>query len=98
VQESHGDRKNHVPATALIAVHTIYGLSGVANVALFLLTRPTLLLFNRDAHDTDVDLIGNALYGDADSIENRGEHQAGNNDVDHAKIEGYVPGQSGYRI
>ena len=75
VQESHGDRKNHVPPMALIAVETIYKFSGVANVMLFLLTRPSLLLFSRDTHSPGDDPRGNhATYdGEADSIEGHGD-------------------------
>jgi hypothetical protein len=48
VQESHGDKKNHVPPTALLSVQVIYCLSGLCNVVLFFLTRPSLLLFGKD--------------------------------------------------
>ena len=47
VQENRGDRKNHVPPTALIAMQVIHLLSGLTNVVLFLFTRPNLLLFKR---------------------------------------------------
>jgi hypothetical protein len=53
VQENRGDRKNHVPPAALIAVQVIHLLSGAANVVLFLLTRPNLLLFSRDGDGDD---------------------------------------------
>ena len=53
VQETHGDRKNHVPPTALLSVQVIYCLSGLANVILFFLTRPSLLLFGKDEPDND---------------------------------------------
>jgi hypothetical protein len=48
VQETHGDKKNHVPPTALLSVQVIYCLSGLSNVVLFFLTRPSLLLFGKD--------------------------------------------------
>ena len=53
VQETRGDRKNHVPPTALLSVQVIYCLSGLANVILFFLTRPNLLLFGKDEPDND---------------------------------------------
>jgi len=53
LQESRGDRKNHVPAGATIAVITIFCLSGICNVFLFLMTRPNLLLFKRDEGTDD---------------------------------------------
>jgi hypothetical protein len=56
VQETHGDRKNHVPPTALLSVQVIYCLSGLANVILFFLTRPSLLLFGKDEPDNDPSL------------------------------------------
>jgi hypothetical protein len=53
VQENHGDKQNHVPAGATIAVQAIYCLSGICNVLLFLLTRPNLLLFRKDVPEAD---------------------------------------------
>ena len=53
LQESRGDRKNHVPPGATIAVITIFCLSGICNVFLFLMTRPNLLLFKRDINADD---------------------------------------------
>jgi len=73
VQENHGDKKNHVPPTALIAVQVIHLMSGLANVLLFLYTRPNLLLF-KDEGDSDQSEKLAPLYGgtgDTDSIEGR---------------------------
>jgi hypothetical protein len=53
VQETQGDRQNYIPSTALLSVQVIYCLSGLANVALFFLTRPNLLLFGKDVVDND---------------------------------------------
>jgi hypothetical protein len=82
---------------ALIAVETIYKFSGVANVMLFLLTRPTLLLFDRDTHSPGDNPRGNppTYDGDVDSIEGHGERQVVNivND-NHEKFTNYYPGQS----
>jgi hypothetical protein len=69
VQENHGDRKNHVPPTALTAVQGIYLMSGFANVLLFLWTRPNLLLFKDEGGENSAALYGET--GDADSIEGR---------------------------
>jgi hypothetical protein len=53
VQEMQGDRTNHIPSTALLSVQVIYCLSGLANVVLFFLTRPNLLLFGKDVFEND---------------------------------------------
>ena len=96
VQESHGDKKNHVPPAALLAVQTIYCLSGAFNVTLFLLTRPNLLLFKREPEVTEV-LAGDKpprYEGETDSIEARVRHDE--LVINHADI--YYQGESGYRI
>lgn len=46
-REANGQQ---VPSAATLAVVTIYGLSGAANVVLFLSTRPHLLLFAKEPH------------------------------------------------
>jgi hypothetical protein len=52
LQETHGDKKIHLPPGAVIAVAVIYNLSGITNIILFLLTRRGLLLFDKDIEDT----------------------------------------------
>ena len=83
---------------ALIAVETIYKFSGVANVMLFLLTRPTLLLFDRDTHSPGDDPRGNhpTYYGEADSIEGHGDGQVVNTFNDNQ--EKLDSGQSSSRL
>jgi len=74
VQENRGDRKNHVPPTAVIAVQVLHLMSGLANVLLFVYTRPNLLLFKDDGDISDRSENMAPLYGgggDADSIEGR---------------------------
>jgi hypothetical protein len=44
MEELHGSKINHVPSAAELGGRFIFGLSGIANVVLFLTTRPTLLL------------------------------------------------------
>jgi len=51
IQERHGGM-DHVPPAATFAVVAVYGLSGAANVLLFSLTRPNLLLFKKDESST----------------------------------------------
>jgi hypothetical protein len=76
-QASHGDKKVHVPPSATLAIQTIYALSGICNVILFLTTRPNLLLFKRgsvvNGGETAYSGESAMLSGDADSIEGGGE-------------------------
>jgi hypothetical protein len=44
MEELHGSKINRVPSAAELGGRFIFGLSGIANVVLFLTTRPTLLL------------------------------------------------------
>ena len=70
VQENRGDRKNHVPPTALIAMQVIHLLSGLANVVLFLFTRPNLLLFKKTEDEVnETEKIAGLNGGETDSIE-----------------------------
>ena len=70
VQENHGDKKNRVPSTVLIAVQVLHLMSGLANVLLFVYTRPNLLLF-KDDDDRSENLAPLNGGGDTDSIEGR---------------------------
>jgi len=86
-QASHGDKKVHVPASATLAIQTIYALSGICNVILFLTTRPNLLLFKRGSvvsGETAVSGESAMLSGDADSIEGGGEKVL---DISHSRAE-----------
>jgi hypothetical protein len=77
VQESHGDKKVHVPSTATIASLAIYTLSGICNVLLFLLTRRNLLLFKRDSGEVAHSGESATLSDDGDSIEGGREKETG---------------------
>jgi hypothetical protein len=69
VQENRGDRINHVPAEATIAVQVIYCLSGICNVLLFLLTRPNLLLFGKDIMEAGHNENGAAMELEGENAE-----------------------------
>jgi hypothetical protein len=81
MQETHGDRKNHLPPGAVIAVACIYNLSGISNIVLFLLTRRNLLLFSRE--DEDIKPVGHS----SDSI--IGQDKVAETDRDVDSIEGH---------
>jgi hypothetical protein len=49
MQEVRDNGINHVPSAATLGGRFVFGLSGIANVVLYLATRPRLLLFPR--HD-----------------------------------------------
>jgi hypothetical protein len=65
VEEDHGITVSTVPSSATIATLFIFSLSGLANVLLFFLTRPTLLLFGHSRTETGA----STPDVDADSIE-----------------------------
>ena len=58
-----------MPPEAAISIQLIFCLSGICNVLLFLLTRPSLLLSEKGATAATHDLQSVSSHSDTDSIE-----------------------------